>query len=123
MNDTDDESEKVSELTDAGDRRDGAPLEDALIEFLDAVDGGDVSKTLSVRDARLTALVLALEETDLLVATGTDLQEELGRDVEPDEIDRSEMLRLAIRLGLREAAPETLEAARNAYAKYASEEF
>jgi hypothetical protein len=94
-----------------------------MAALLADVENGDVSKTLSVRDARLTALVRALEETGDLVDVGTALQEELGREADPDRIDRSEMLRLAVRLGLQEATPEVLDSARDAYARHASEQF
>lgn len=132
MNNTDDDLEQLREQTDVGNRLQATPdedsdnsdnLEDAIVEFLGAVECGEVSKTLSVRDARLTALMCALEETGKLEVTGAALQEELGRDMAPDKIDRSEILRLAVRLGLQEAAPETLESARNAYSRYMSDVF
>jgi len=126
----DDELEQLRQQTDVGTRAQEATpsesssdLEDAMVAMLDAVEGGETSKTLSVRDARLTALVRALEETDELEAVGTDLQDALGRDVAPEAIDRSEVLRLAVRLGLQEAAPDLLETARDAYGRHASEQF
>jgi len=94
-----------------------------MVALLADIEAGDTSKTLSVRDARLTALVRALEETDHLDEVGTELQEALGRETDADEIDRSEVLRLAVRLGLQEAAPETLDTARDAYARHATEQF
>lgn len=128
--DDDDELEQLRQQTDVGTRAQEATpsesssdLEDAVVEMLDAVEAGETSKTLSVRDARLTALVRALEDTDELEAVGTDLQDALGRDVAPEAIDRSEVLRLAVRLGLQEAAPELLETARDAYGRHASKQF
>lgn len=130
MTDADDELEELREQTDVGTRAeslesDDQPpaLEDAMVELLADIEAGDISKTLSVRDARLTALVRALEETDGLDDLGIKLQEALGRDADVDEMDRSEVLRLAVRLGLQEAAPETLDAARDAYARHATEQF
>ncbi|MCQ4334824.1 hypothetical protein KM295_15320 [Natronomonas sp. F2-12] len=130
MSDTDDELEQLREQTDVGTRAQSATpgeeptdLEDAMVALLADVEGGEVSKTLSVRDARLTALVRALEETGDLADVGAALQEELGREADADGIDRSEMLRLAVRLGLQEAAPEVLDSARDAYARHASEQF
>ncbi|MCF2165404.1 hypothetical protein PNP85_13065 [Halobacterium salinarum] len=127
---TDDELEQLRQQTDVGTRAQEATpsdestdLEDAMVTLLAAVEAGETSKTLSVRDARLTALVRALEETGELEEVGTDLQEALGREAAPDAIDRSEVLRLAVRLGLQEAAPDLLETARDAYGRHASEQF
>jgi hypothetical protein len=130
MSDEDDELEQLRQQTDVGTRAQEATpsestsdLEDAMVEMLEAVEAGETSKTLSVRDARLTALVRALEETGDLEAVGTDLQEALDREAAPDAIDRSELLRLAVRLGLQEAAPDLLDTARDAYGRHASEQF
>lgn len=130
MTDTDEELEQLRQQTDPGTRAQSATpgeestdLEDAMVALLADVEDGEVSKTLSVRDARLTALVRALEETDSLDDVGGALREELGREADADGTDRSEMLRLAVRLGLQEAAPEVLDSAREAYARHASEQF
>jgi len=130
MTDTDEELEQLRQKTDVGTRAQSSTpgeqeigLEDAMVSLLGDVEAGEISKTLSVRDARLTALVRALEESDDLDDVGTALQEELGREADADEIDRSEVLRLAVRLGLQEAAPEVLDTARDAYARHASEKF
>lgn len=130
MTDTDDELEQLRQQTDVGTRaqsetpgEESTDLEDAVVALLADVEDGEVSKTLSVRDARLTALVRALEETDGLDDVGAALREELGREADADGTDRSEMLRLAVRLGLQEAAPEVLDTARDAYARHASEQF
>jgi hypothetical protein len=130
MTDTDDELEQLRQKTDVGTRaqsptpgEESTDLEDAVVALLADVEDGEVSKTLSVRDARLTALVRALEETGGLDDVGAALREELGREADADGTDRSEMLRLAVRLGLQEAAPEVLDTARDAYARHASEQF
>jgi hypothetical protein len=130
MTDTDEELEQLREQTDVGTRaqsstpgEESADLEDAMVALLAEVEGGEVSKTLSVRDERLTALVRALEETGGLDDVGAALRNELGREADADDVDRSEMLRLAVRLGLQEAAPEILDTARDANARHASEQF
>lgn len=127
---TDDELEELRRQTDVGTRAqsqpssdDGDELEDAMVTLLDAIEDGELSKTLSVRDARLTALVRALEETGELDDVGVALQEALGRDANPESVDRSELLRLSVRLGLQEAAPEVVETARDAYGRHATERF
>ena len=130
MPETDEELEQLRQQTDVGTRAQSSTpgeqerdLEDAMVSLLSDVEAGDISKTLSVRDARLTALVRALEETGDLEDVGTALQEELGRETDADEIDRSEVLRLAVRLGFQEAVPQVLDTARDAYARHASEQF
>nr|EGQ39608.1 MAG: hypothetical protein J07AB56_03360 [Candidatus Nanosalinarum sp. J07AB56] len=129
MTDTDDELEELREKTDVGTRaqseaseEESPDFEETMVELLADVEDGGVSKTLSVRDARLTALVRALEETGELADTGAALQGELGGETAVDGIDRSELLRLAVRLGLQEAAPEVLDSARDALARHASEQ-
>lgn len=130
MTDTDDELDELRKKTDVGTRAQSATseeestdLEDAMVALFADIEDGDVSKTLSVRDARLTALVRALEDTGDLDGVGASLQADLGRETDSDGIDRSEVLRLAVRLGLQEAAPEVLDSARDAYARHASEQF
>jgi|APHM01.1.fsa_nt_gi hypothetical protein len=130
MTDADDDLEELRKQTDVGTRaqstasgKESTDIEDEMIELLTDINDGDVSKTLSVRDERLTALMRALEETGDIADVGASLQSELGRDTDTDEIDRSELLRLAVRLGLQQAAPEILDSARDASARYASEQF
>ncbi|EMA25432.1 hypothetical protein [Haloarcula marismortui] len=130
MTETDDELEELREQTDVGTRAEAETtddetneLEDAIVTLLGEVESGDVSKTLSVRDEQLAALIRGLEETDSLADVGTPLKEELGRDDDKDVTDRSELLRLAVRLGLQQAAPEVVETARDANARHASKQF
>ncbi|NHN65317.1 hypothetical protein G9463_18715 [Haloarcula sp. JP-Z28] len=130
MTETDDELKELREQTDVGTRAeaettdDGASeLEDAIVTLLGEVQSGDVSKTLSVRDEQLAALIRGLEETESLDDVGAPLKEALGRDDGEDVTDRSELLRLAVRLGIQEAAPEVVETARDANARHASEQF
>lgn len=130
MTDDDEELEQLREDTELGTRaeystsgEETSNLEDTMVALLAEVEAGEVSKTLSVRDERLTALVRALEETGGLDDVGEDLREELGREGDAVGTDRSEMLRLAVRLGLQEAAPGILDTARDASARHASEQF
>jgi len=130
MTDADDELDELRQKTDVGTRAQSATpgeestgLEDTIVAVLADVEAGEVSKTLSVRDDRLAALVRALEETGGLDDVGAALRQELGREGDVDGIDRSEVLRLAVRLGLQQAAPEVLDAGRDAYAQHATEQF
>lgn len=130
MTTTDEELEELRQKTDVGTRAqspaastEGSDLEEAMVELLGEIEAGEVSKTLSVRDSRLAALVRALEETSDLDDVGESLRSELGREGDNGSTDRSEMLRLAVRLGLQQAAPEVLDTARDAYARHATEQF
>jgi hypothetical protein len=130
MTDDDEELEQLREDTELGTRAEYSTpseettnLEDTMVALLADVEAGEISKTLSVRDERLTALVRALEETDGLDDVGEALREELGREADAEGTDRSEVLRLAVRLGLQKAAPEVLDTARDASARHASEQF
>jgi hypothetical protein len=101
-----------------------SPLEKAMVTAFAQVEAGETAKSLSVRDGQLAALIHGLEaESDELEAVGITLQEALDRDADPEDIDRSEVLRLAVRLGLREAAPEVVETARTAQAKHLADQF
>jgi hypothetical protein len=112
--------EELRRQTSRGDRLDEDTRRDDTAEFrerveraLEEIDAGDRQKTVSVWDGPLAAFVAALEDTEDLQAVGTALQESLGEEVDAEAVDRSEVLRLALRLGFREAAPEYLEAARD----------
>ena len=94
-------------------------LVEAIVEELDAIDAGEQQKTLSVWDGALAAFIRALEDNpDQMEAVGHSLQQRLGTDTA--EIDRSEVLRLALRLGFQEAAPEEFDAVRDAVQKHAT---
>ena len=100
------------------------PLEAAIVRAFERLDAGDAPKSLSLRDAQLAALIHGLEDQrEDFTAVGVALQEALGRDADPEAIDRSEVLRLAIRVGLREAAPEVIETARDAQVRRVTDQF
>lgn len=122
----DEELAALREQTSQGDRIDQAAsaeqkqaLAEAIVEELEAIDAGEQQKTLSVWDGALAAFIRALEDNpDQLEAVGHSLQQRLGTDTA--EIDRSEVLRLALRLGFQEAAPEEFDAVRDAVQKHAT---
>lgn len=124
----DDELAKLREATDTGTRANQRgpdesqqQLEDAIGTALNAIESGK-SKTLSVRDEHIAAILYGLDDAEQFDEVGAALREELGRD-KGESVDRSEFLRLAIRLGLREAVPEVLEAAKNAQMKRMEHKF
>ena len=100
------------------------PLEEAMVTAFAQIEAGKTAKSLSVRDGQLAALIHGLEaKPDELEAVGIALQEALDREPDPEVIDRSEVLRLAVRVGLREAAPEMVETARSAQATHLANQF
>jgi ABC-type transporter Mla subunit MlaD len=90
--------------TDAAANEHQGELSEDIQEQLQAIDSGD-RKTLAIRDESLAALFGALvERDDDLDAAVEKLADAAGREV--DDSTKSELLRLAARVGLQEAAPE-----------------
>jgi hypothetical protein len=132
--DSDPELDALRRQTSHGDRLDEAPREDdrrdlqaSIREELEAIDSGDRQKTVSVWDRELAALFATFDDdahdhADHRDAVGRALREALGREVEDGAaVDRSEVLRLALRLGLAEAAPEYVDTLREAVADRAAD--
>ena len=124
----DDELAALREQTSHGDRIDSAAtkekkrelVEDILAE-LEAIDAGEQQKTISVWDGHLAAFVRALEANpERMDDVGHALQRQL--DLDEGEVDRSDILRLALRLGFQEAAPHEFEAVREAAREQATKE-
>ncbi|WP_115865490.1 hypothetical protein [Halorussus litoreus] len=104
----------------APDADEDADIVEELVDNLAAIDSGEQAKTFAARDQSVTALLATLDDHDAEIeAVGTALQSALGREVDPAELDRSEIVRLAVRLGLREAAPEYLDLLADASAEHA----
>ena len=116
----------LREQTSQGDRLDEAgsaekkqALVDDIVSELEAIDGGEQQKTVSVWDGNLAAFIRALEDNpDRMEDVGQALQQRL--DVDVGEADRSDILRLALRLGFQEAAPDEFDAVREAVGKQAT---
>jgi len=118
---TDDDLEALRQQTERGDRVDEAgdqaarrELKESILDELEKIDAGEEQKTISIWDGPVAALVRALEDEhrELLEEVGEDLADEM--DVDADEIERALVLRLALRLGLREVAPDAFESMRDA---------
>lgn len=111
----------LREATNHGDRLDEAAeevdredLRESVVEHLDEIDSGGRQKTVSVWDGEVAALLAALEDHPKDMArVGDSLREALDVDSD-DDVDRSDVIRLALRLGLREAAPKEMETVRKA---------
>lgn len=122
----DEELAALREQTSHGDRIDEAPaqgeqqkLVEDIIAELEAIDAGEKQKTISVWDGHLAAFIRALEANpNQMDDVGHALQRQL--DMEEEDVDRSEILRFALRLGLQKAAPEEFEAVREAARKQAT---
>jgi len=111
-------TDRLAETTPDADE--DADIVEELVDNLAAIDSGEQAKTFAARDQSVTALLATLDDHDAeLEAVGTALQSALGREVDPAELDRSEIVRLAVRLGLREAAPEYLDLLADASAEHA----
>jgi hypothetical protein len=103
--------EQLKEQTTAGTRVAAAAADESnrdlrnrIVDELEAISDGE-RKTLAIRDESLSALFSALEgNQEDMEQVLEQLATELDRDVE--DSTRSELLRLAARVGLQEAAPE-----------------
>jgi hypothetical protein len=89
-----------------------ATLADEVAAALDHVDDQELNNTIGFRDDHLAALLDALIETDHLSTLVDDAAAQLGKDAEPT---RSDAVGLLIRIGLAEAYPEVIDAARDGY--------
>jgi hypothetical protein len=122
----DDELAALRKKTSHGDRIDEAASEEQkhdlaedILAELEAIESGDEQKTVSVWDGHLAAFVRALEKNpDTMSEVGQALQRRL--DLDEDEVSRSDVLRLALRLGLQEAAPNEFESVREAARRQAT---
>jgi hypothetical protein len=123
----------LREATDHGDRLekateevDRAELQESVTEYLVEIEDGDRQKTVSVWDGEIAALLSALEDhPEEMTRVGNALRETLDSDSDTDtdtndDVGRSEIIRLALRVGLREATPEDIEIVRKAVRDYAT---
>jgi hypothetical protein len=128
MSDSDDgnvDLESLREQTETGNRLQedaaNADTEDAdafkqtLIAALAERQEAGSQRTVSFWDGELAGLLDALEsDPERLRAVGVALQEALGRDPDPEAIDRSEIVQLAARFGIQEADPDLVGSWREA---------
>jgi|APHM01.1.fsa_nt_gi hypothetical protein len=121
----------LREATDHGDRLekateevDRAEFQESVTEYLVEIEDGDQQKTVSVWDGEIAALLTALEDhPEEMTRVGNALRETLDSDSDTDtddDVGRSEIIRLALRVGLREATPEDIEIVRKAVRDYAT---
>jgi|GEM_PF-1351026 len=84
-------------------------LEDAIADAYEAIDAGDVSSNLTLRDDNLAALFRGLEQSGRLADVGEQAADVLDRDDE-DADSRSAVLRLLVRIGLKETDTSVIDA-------------
>ncbi|MFK8215568.1 hypothetical protein [Haloferax volcanii] len=103
-------------------KQDDGDLTDALVDALEAVENGDVHPNVSVRDGHTAALLHALENNpEAMHNTVDSLRDYLGGNAD-GEVDKSVLIRLLLRAGLRAGAPDTRESLADAIAERASNE-
>lgn len=86
----------------------------AIKDVLLAIERGDRRTNVTVRDAQIRAFLDGIELSGDLETAATQLADRLDDDPE-EELTRSDIGRLAIRVGLHECLPEMLEDARDAH--------
>ena len=99
-------------------------LQDAIVDAYEAIDDGDTSSNITVRDENLAALVRGLENTDELTDVAEAARDELDRD--EGRVSRSQTLGDLARVGLSVVAPEVIEdgkAARKEFVLSQEDEF
>lgn len=122
---TDDNLSDLREQSRTGSRLDedadpdAATVEATILRMLAEIDDGDRRKTMSIRDGTMAALLAALDEhPEDRQRVGDALARALGR-APADEYDRSHLLRLLVRVGLRETVPDVYDTLGDAQAEHA----
>lgn len=97
-------------------------LADAILTELERIDAGEEQKTVSIWDGPTAAYIRALDEhPDQRAEVGDALRRQL--DIDGDEpVDRSELVRFALRLGLRQAAPDKFETLKESVQKHVTQD-
>ena len=115
---TDEDLEELRAQTETGDRIDTESdvetddeLVDEIATNLEAIERGDLQKTVSVWDAEIAALARALDERPEDRQRIADaLAVELGAESAPSDAKKSHVLIYALRIGLRSAPDDVLDA-------------
>lgn len=95
---------------------------EAIKEALLSVESGETPENINVRDARLKALLVGLEDAGELSDVAQSLAETLDTDSDDREATQSDVARLLIRAGLQEALPDLLDDATEARQRAALEQ-
>ncbi|WP_266082275.1 hypothetical protein [Haladaptatus caseinilyticus] len=92
-------------------------LTQTIQEAYEAIDDGDASSNITVRDTNLAALFHGLEESGDLANVAAAARTELDREDDPT-VNRSQTIGDLIRVGLQAVAPETVDQAMAAKKEY-----
>lgn len=96
-------------------------LQHDITAALGDVANGDQSQMIGFRDQSIAALLLALERNENeLNYLGNELKTSLGQ-TQQETFNRSEIIRLAVRVGLQQAAPDYYERLTAAAVEYTRE--
>lgn len=121
--------EELKRQTSQGDRLDSdadndvqQELASAIASELERIDEGEEQKTVSIWDGPVAAYVRALDEQpEQRAEVGESLRRQLNIDDE-DEIDRSELVRSALRLGFKQADPDKFETLKESVREHATQD-
>jgi hypothetical protein len=109
------QSRHTSEPTRSAESSDATPgRTEAIKDALLAVEAGDQPENINIRDARLKALLVGLEDAEELDAVATELAGILDADTPEDGVTQSDVARLLMRVGLQEGTPDLLAEATDA---------
>jgi hypothetical protein len=128
--DDDIDLEELKRQTSHGDRLDSdadnderQELAEAILDELARIDAGEEQKTISVWDGPVAALVRALDEKpEQRAQIGTALCRQLDIDADEEPIDRSKMVRYALRLGFKQADPDKFETLKESVQEHATQD-
>lgn len=96
-------------------------LADAILTELERINEGEEQKTISSWDGPVAASVRALGTTpEQRAEVGESLRRQLDID-EESEIDRSELVRYALRLGFRQVDPDKFETLKESVREHATQ--
>lgn len=113
--DTEQQLDELREEMESGTKLDQEPpqaqaFSELIEEKLGEVEDGELAKTISLYDPNMAAALAALEEDlDRQQEVVEALQTELDREIQTDDIGRTEILKLAVRAGLESAETELLD--------------
>jgi len=110
-----------SEAVEAAETDDSKALEDVVAEAFESLDNGDLHPNVTFRDEKLAALMHALDETNRLDDVADAAAGELDREFDED-VGKSDVYRLLIRVGLTTVAPSTTEAVKDGYRQFQMEQ-
>jgi len=95
---------------------------DAIKEALLAIEEGDAPENINIRDKNMKALLVGLTEAGELETVASTLADELEEDVDASDVSQSDVARLLMRVGLREALSGVLADAEEAAKQKAVEQ-